>query len=301
VDGFRFDAVGHLVENGPAAWDNQPENLQLLRAARNTILDGYTRRYLVCEGPGAPLSYQEACGSAFAFGHHARVLQAARGDGAAIAAVAGHFRTAPLTMATMLANHDSFAGQRIHDQLGGNLAQYRLAAATYLLMPGTPFIYYGEEIGMSGAASLSGDPKLRTPMSWNGDVRNAGFSSGIPYRALSANVTTMNVAAQQSDPASLLSFYKAMLALRNGRPSVAAGSYEGVVVNNALLSFQRASGGERTLVVVNYGSSAAALPATAAAAGATLAGLYPAGGGTTTFDGSNITVPAQSVRVYDLK
>ncbi|MBK6716654.1 MAG: alpha-amylase [Burkholderiales bacterium] len=301
VDGFRFDAVGHLVENGPAAWDNQPENLQLLRAARNTILDGYTRRYLVCEGPGAPLSYQEACGSAFAFGHHARVLQAARGDGAAIAAVAGHFRTAPLTMATMLANHDSFAGQRIHDQLGGNLAQYRLAAATYLLMPGTPFIYYGEEIGMSGAASLSGDPKLRTPMSWNGDVRNAGFSSGIPYRALSANVTTMNVAAQQSDPASLLSFYKAMLALRNGLAPLARGSWEAARQEGQVLSFQRALGSERVLVAINYGSTAAQAQVSSLAASAALENRFPAGAGDLAADAQGalrIELPAQSLRVF---
>ncbi len=301
VDGFRFDAVGHLVENGPGAWDNQPENLPLLRAARNTVLDSYTRRYLVCEGPGAPLSYQEACGSAFAFGHHARVLQAARGDGAAIAAVAGHFRTAPLTMATMLANHDSFAGQRIHDQLGGNLAQYRLAAATYLLMPGTPFIYYGEEIGMAGAASLSGDPKLRTPMSWSGDLRNAGFSSGIPYRALSANVTTMNVATQQADPNSLLSFYKAMLALRNGLAPVARGSWEAAAQEGQVLSFQRVLGSERVLVAINYGTSAAQARLSGLAALATLENRYPEGGSDLAADAGGalrIDLPAQSLRVF---
>ncbi|MCK6425930.1 MAG: alpha-amylase [Burkholderiaceae bacterium] len=301
VDGFRFDAVGHLVENGPGAWDNQPENLTLLRAVRDEVLGAYARRYLVCEGPGAPLAYQSACGSAFAFGHHARVLQAARGDVAAIAAVADHFRSAPLGMATLLANHDSFAGQRVHDQLGGNLAQYRLAAATYLLMPGTPFIYYGEEIGMAGAASLSGDPKLRTPMSWSGDVRHAGFTTGIPYRALSANVTTMNVAAQQADPASLLSFYRAMLALRNGLAPLARGSWEAARQEGQVLSFQRALDGERVLVAINYGSSAAQARVSGLAASARLESRFPSGAADLAADAAGalgIDLPAQSLRVF---
>lgn len=304
VDGFRFDAVGHLVENGPSAWDNQPDNGVLLRAVRDDVLGAYTRRYLVCEGPGAPLVYQSACGSAFAFGHHARVLQAARGDVTAIAAVADHFRSAPLGMATMLANHDSFAGQRIHDQLGGNLAQYRLAAATYLLMPGTPFIYYGEEIGMAGAASLSGDPKLRTPMSWSGDVRNAGFTTGIPYRALSANVASANVAVQQSDPASLLSFYKSMLALRNGLAPLSRGSWEGARQSGQVLSFQRALGTERVLVAINYGTAAAPAVVDGLAPSATLDGRYPAGLAALSADASgsvSIELPAQSLKVFVVK
>jgi glycosidase len=88
----------------------------------------------------------------------------------------------------MLSNHDSFAGERAYNQFGGNLAQYRLAAATYLLQPGTPFIYYGEEVGMAGGGFAGGDPKLRTPMSWTASTANAGFTTGTPYRSLSANV-----------------------------------------------------------------------------------------------------------------
>jgi alpha-amylase len=299
VDGFRFDAVGNLVENGPGAWENQPGNTPLLQGARS-LMNGYAQRFLVCEGPSAPFRYTADCGSAFAFNNTANLIAAAKGDPAAVQRVADYWKSAPAGMSTMLSNHDSFAGDRAYNQFGGNLAQYKLAAATYLLQPGTPFVYYGEEVGMA-RGTQSGDAGLRTPMSWSGSTATAGFTTGTPYRSLSTNVGSFNAAAQQADPASLLAFYKAMLALRKGRPSVAAGSYENVVVSNTLLSFQRGAGSERTLVVVNYGSSAAALPAAAAAAGATLAGLYPAGAGTTTFDGSNVTVPAQSVRVYDLK
>jgi len=70
-------------------------------------------------------------------------------------------------------------------------------------------------IGMQRGPA-GGDPGLRTPMSWTG---TAGFTTGTPYRSLSGNVTSFNVQAQEADPASLLNFYKAMLALRNAHPA----------------------------------------------------------------------------------
>jgi alpha-amylase len=219
VDGFRFDAVGNLVENGPAAWESQPESRALMGPVQ-ALLAGYSRRYLVCEAPGDPLGYAAAssCGSAFAFGHHANLVRAARGDTTALAAVAEHLRSAPATMATMLANHDSFAGDRLWNQFGGNTGQMKLAAALLLLGPGVPFIYYGEEIGMARAPSLGGDAGLRTPMSWTADTTRAGFSTGTPFRALAGNVATHNVAAQEADPSSLLAHYRSLLALRRAAP-----------------------------------------------------------------------------------
>jgi glycosidase len=163
VDGFRFDAVGNLVENGPTRWENQPENYTLMGAVHG-VISSYANRMLVCEAPADPAGFaaSDACGSAFAFGQQSRIVEAAKGSAIAVSAVADYPRTASPDMATMISNHDAFAGQRLYDQVGGNLAQYRLAAATYLLQPGTPFIYYGEEIGMAGG-NLSGDPRLRTP------------------------------------------------------------------------------------------------------------------------------------------
>jgi glycosidase len=299
LDGFRLDAVGHLVENGPTAWDNQPQNDALLRDAA-ALSSSYERRLLVCEGPGDPQRYADACGSAFAFGHHARIVEAAKGSPSAVRAIADYFGSAPATMATMLANHDSFAGQRIYDQFGGNLAQYRLAAATYLLMPGTPFIYYGEEIGMAGAASLGGDPRLRTPMSWTSDGANAGFTVGRPYRALSANVATANVAAQVSDAQSLLSFYKAMLALRNVHPSIARGTYEQALAEGNVLSFRRRHGDELAVVSINYASNAATLVLSALPASATLSTAFPAGHAAVTSDAQGqltLSLPPRSITV----
>jgi len=161
VDGFRVDAVGNLVENGASAWENQPQNYNLLRDARQ-MMNGYAQRFLVCEGPSDPSGYTAACGSAFAFNNTANLIAAAKGDTNAVQRVAAYHQGAASGISTMLSNHDSFAGQRLYDQVNGNLAQYKLAAATYLLQPGTPFIYYGEEIGQAGASALSGDAKLRT-------------------------------------------------------------------------------------------------------------------------------------------
>ncbi|MBU6437287.1 MAG: alpha-amylase, partial [Betaproteobacteria bacterium] len=190
LDGFRFDAVPHLIENGPQAWNDQPESHALMAQVR-ALVNRYDNRYIVCEATANPVSWSQpqSCGSAFAFEHERDVIRAAKGDLSALPVLAAFFRTRPLTMATMLTNHDSFVGDRLWNQFAGDLSAYRLAAATYLLQPGIPFIYYGEEIGMADG-QLAGDARLRTPMSWAGDARTAGFTTGQPYRGLSANVAT---------------------------------------------------------------------------------------------------------------
>jgi alpha-amylase len=261
LDGFRFDAVGNLFENGPQAWENQPENYVFMGKMRETIAQ-YPQRFVVCEGPDHDhLRYaaQSACASAFAFKHNKNIIDAARGNTAAIQAVADYFTQVPLTMATMLSNHDSHGGQRAWDQFAGNIAQYKLAAATYLLGAGTPFIYYGEEVGMAGSATLTGDPKLRTPMSWNSDADTGGFTTANPYRSLAANVSTQNLAVQKQDPNSLLFFYKQLLKVRNSLPSIARGTYERPLVNGQVLSYQRKFQSEHSVVVINYGMSTAKL------------------------------------------
>lgn len=305
VDGFRFDAVGNLVENGPNAWENQPQNYALMHEMRALIM-GYSQRYMVCEAPGDPRGFgaPAAGGSAFAFDLNQQIAGAACGDTTAIRAISDYFSSAPAGMATMVSNHDSFAGQRLWDQVGGNLAQYRLAAASYLLLPGTPFIYYGEEFGMAGAASLNGDAKLRTPMSWTSDTATAGFTTGRPYRALAANVAAQNVARQLSDPNSLLAFYKALLALRNTRASITEGSYEVPFVAGSVMGYQRRLGSELTLVLINYGGTAATASVTGLPANAQLDSLFPSAGpsANAAADGiANISIGTQALRVFSVK
>lgn len=277
VDGFRFDAVGNLVENGSDRWESQPENYALMREVRKQ-LDQYTNRYLVCEAPHDPTGFAEACGSAFAFGNNKNLVKAGKGNAGAIEAAADYPSHLPATMATMLSNHDSFAGRRIYDQTRGDLSSYRLAAATYLLQPGIPFVYYGEEIGMAGGAGLGGDGELRTPMSWTADARGAGFSTATPFRPLSANSATFNVEAQHADPDSLYSLYRTLLKLRSNTPALARGSYDEVAASGTTLSFQRREGSSKVLVLFNYGSEPAAVGAGGLPAARNLLPLYPVAG-----------------------
>jgi glycosidase len=269
VDGFRFDAVSNLVENGPVA----PQRF------------------------GAA----GVCGSAFAFDISSQISNAAMGDTTSIQAVSRYFVTAPPGMSVMVSNHDSFAGPRLWNQVNGDGAAYRLAAATYLLLPGTPFIYYGEEIGQSDSLVESGDAGLRSPMSWTVDAGNAGFTTAVPYRSLSGNVATNNVAAQVGDANSLLAFYRAMLALRNTRPSIAQGAYVAPFANGTVMGFQRTFGAETTLVLMNYGATAANVVVASLPANGTLAALHKAGGGTTAVDGAgmaSLVLAAKSVNVF---
>ena len=260
LDGYRLDAVPHLVENTAKHWNDQPQSRQITGALTALITD-YPKRFVVCEATAKPQVYaaKDICGSAFAFGLERQFVLAAQGERKAIHAVADYFKTAPATMATFVSNHDIFAGRRLWDQVQGNEAHYRLAAASYLLQPGTPFIYYGEELGMAGVPGLEGDLPLRTPMSWSADAQRAGFTTGSPFRPVSPNVAQNNAEAQRQDPKSLFNFYRGLLEVRNTFPSIARGSYLAPRVQGQVLAFQRTWADETTLVVINYGAKHAAV------------------------------------------
>ena len=302
LDGYRLDAVPHLIENNAKDWNDQPESRKMTRDLRQLITN-YNKRYVVCEATAKPLDYgtPELCGSAFAFGHQYNIVKAVKGDVKAIADVADYFRTAPPSMATMVSNHDIFAGDRLWDQVNGNMAQYKLAAATYLLQPGTPFIYYGEEIGMGGIKGLAGDEPLRAPMAWASGFKNAGFSSGTPYRPVAPNAANHNVATQSNQKNSILAFYKTLLRLRNDHPSIARGHYEKPFVQGQVMGYQRSWDKETTLVLTNYGKTRARIALKDLPTQARLMSLYPA---TKTGHRANrsgtfsIAIPAQSTQVF---
>jgi glycosidase len=302
LDGFRLDAVPHMIENNAVDWNDQPESRRLTRDFQQ-LIKSYPDRYTVCEATANPMVYAaaEVCGSAFAFGLEAQVIKAARGEPEAINFVADYFLSAPPSMATMLANHDIFAGARVWDQLSGDEARYKLAAATYLLQPGTPFIYYGEEIGMAGVAGLPGDEPLRAPMSWSAAGKEGFSSSDKPFRPLAPNIVSHNAQAQQPDPASILNFYKAMLKLRQQYPALARGSYEAPSAQGQVLSFQRRLGKLVNLVVINYGAEASQVSLDQLPARARLIAAYPAGGAVAKADAQGrLTLPLAplSVKVY---
>ena len=302
VDGFRFDAVPHLVEHGPDAWYDQPEDHGLMNQFR-AVVDGYAHRYVVCEATGNMHKYASAdvCGSAFAIWRAGDIVGAARGEVKHIRRVADYFLGAPQQMATMISNHDSFAGDRLWDQLKGDLARQRLAAAGYLLQPGTPFIFYGEEIGMAAAAELKDDPKLRIPMSWTADANTAGFSTATPFRPVSANASTQNVAAEQARSDGILAWYRALLSLRNRYPSLSRGGYDAPSVQGKAISFRRHFNGETTLVLINYGDKPARFKLRGLQAKPWKPVFPAAGGAAWTADAKGrhgLELPAQSVQVW---
>lgn len=279
LDGYRLDAVPHLFETDAVQWNDQPASRALTKQLQD-LIKGYEHRTVVCEATAEPAAYGDpaVCGGAFAFGFVQHYVKAAQGDPASVQKVASYWHDAQPTMATFLSNHDRFAGERLWDQLGGDERAYRVAAAGYLLQPGTPYIYYGEEIGQAGVPGLPGDLPLRNPMSWTADAATAGFTTGTPFRPLSPNRATHNVAAQQADPRSLLHFYRSMLKLRNGLPSIARGRYEHGFAQGLVAGWQRVHGKERTLVLVNYGRELAQAQMADLPPRARLRSAFPEGG-----------------------
>jgi len=302
VDGFRFDAVGVLFENGSSEWEDAPENHSLLQELQILVAD-YSKRFMVCEAPGSPADYAAAtsCGRAFAFQTPGPILNSARGTTVDAAIVNQLNLPNSDRMPLFLSNHDSFAGDRVWNQLNGDEEQYRLAAATYLLAARTPFTYYGEEIGMANAAGLSGDHALRTPMSWTSDPNNAGFSAVMPFRELSANSTTQNVELESVDGTSLLAYYDELMTLRNSYPVIGTGTLDVQSQGgDPVLLLARSSAIACVVIAINYNGQDQPVAATTSCPNATFDIVF-GGSGTVAANASGIvatTVAPRKAVVY---
>ena len=302
VDGFRFDAVGVLFENDAANWEDQAENHVLLGEAQ-AIVGGYSKRFLVCESPSDPVAYADnaSCGRAFAFQTPGAILNSARNDVVDSTFVNQLNLANTDRMPLILSNHDSFAGDRPWNQLNGDVGDYKLAAASYLLAAQTPFTYYGEEIGMANAAGLSGDHALRTPMSWTSDPNNAGFSAVMPFRELSANVSTNNVQDEEGASGSLLEYYRSLYQLRRSYPLVANGTLDVQSSGGEpVLLVMRSEPGATAVIAINYDSSTRQVVAATALANATFDAVFGVTGQLIADGGGNLVlnVPARSAVVF---
>jgi len=132
--------------------------------------------------------------------------------------------------------------------LNGNEEKAKLAAVMLLTAPGTPFIYYGEEIGMQGKKP---DEDIRLPMQWNADA-NAGFTTGTPWRALDKNYAQVNVDIQNDNPNSLLNLYRALIKLRDDHTVLRNGNISVLETGNTgVYAIIRSNSDENILVLIN--------------------------------------------------
>ena len=165
-----------------------------------------------------------------------------------------------------LGNHDV---SRVGTRLGE--VQANLAAFLQFTLPGMPFVYYGDELGMlNGVVETSairdvlakifrglhpGRDLERTPMQWD-DSPHAGFTSGRPWLPVSSNYKTLNVAHQSKDKQSTLELFKSLFALRNASANLRIGEYvPRDSASPSIFSFRRKFGDETLLVIANFGDS----------------------------------------------
>jgi alpha-amylase len=149
-----------------------------------------------------------------------------------------------------LRNHDQ---TRTLTELGGDVRRAKLAATLLLTLPGLPFVYYGEEIGMTGNKP---DERLRTPMQWSG-ISGVGFTKGKPWEAAQPDSVTANVASEDADPGSLLNRYRELIHLRASNPALASGELIPLSSSNsAVIAYLRRTDDNRiALVVANLGDA----------------------------------------------
>jgi alpha-amylase len=305
VDGFRFDAVGVLIENRAIAWENQPENHVLMKKVQDLVAS-YGNTTMVCEAPSDPGAFAAAdsCGKAFAFGLQKHIVGNVK-IGRVRDDMLSFLRKQPVgRMATLLSNHDHFAGARLAKQFAGDEKSYRVAAAALLTLPGVPYLYYGEEIGLSHSEPVAyTDQSLRGPMSWSGQ-RNAGFTTADkPFRPLVENWKTHNAEAQKADANSLYHWYRQLIALRRAEPALAAGDLTLLSERDVpVLAFTREHEGSRVLVLINLAYREVTYTLPAQFQGAPWKPIFPAGASAAwTTDpkskdkGPTIRMPAQQV------
>lgn len=287
VDGFRVDVLWHLIkdaqfrDNPPnPAWRadqagierflqlhsaDQPEVHEIVAEMRR-VVDGYPDRVLIGE-IYLPVERLVAYYGRDLSGAHLpfnfQLLQASWRADELHRIVADYEKALPpgAWPNWVLGNHDR---PRIASRVGP--AQARVAAMLLLTLRGTPTLYYGDELGLEQVAippdavqdpweknepglGLGRDP-CRTPMPWDSSP-NAGFSTGAPWLPLNPDWKTRNVMAETSDPGSMLTLHRRLIALRDSSEALTHGDYVPVSAENGVLVFERRAGSERLAVALN--------------------------------------------------
>lgn len=256
VDGFRLDAISFLVEDSTRVDHTAGTHAVLREFSRNVkrISPAAFTIGEVWDSIGAQLPYYpDQLDAHFTFEASDALLDAAR-TGSARKLLAPFLRMQhalpPDRWSPFLHNHDQ---TRTMTALGGDLSRVRLATTLLLTLPGLPFLYYGEEIGMSGDKP---DPQLRTPMQWTGG-RAGGFTTGSPWAQLRPDSATANVQAQDRDRASLLNLHRRLIHLRAQNGALGGGELIPLdASNDAVAAYLRRDGTRIVMVVANLGATA---------------------------------------------
>ena len=295
VDGVRLDAVPYLFEREGTMCENLPETHNELKAMRAHIDSRYEGRMLLAEANQWPEDAAAYFGEddeshmAFHFPLMPRLFMAVRMENRfPIIDILEQTPSIPpgSQWALFLRNHDELTLEMVTDEerdymyrayaenrqarinlgirrrlaplLGNSRRQTELMNALLLSLPGTPVLYYGDEIGMGDNIYLGDRDGVRTPMQWSND-RNAGFSDTNPQQLYlpviidsEYHYETVNVEAQERNPNSLLWWTKRMLALRRRHPVFGRGTIQFLHPENPrVLAFLRRTEDETVLVVAN--------------------------------------------------
>lgn len=299
VDGFRLDALPYLVEDGTCLMGCAGTHAFLREYAAHIdsiAPDAYTVGEVWGDVDALLPYYPDQLTSYFAF-ELSDSLLAVVNDGVAAGLLGGYLR-----LQDTLSAYRWSPLQRNHDQtrtltfLGGDLARARLSATLLLTLPGLPFVYYGEEIGMTGDKP---DPRLRTPMQWSGQP-GVGFTTGTEWESPQPDSMTTNVAAQKDDPGSLLNLYRRLIHLRRQNEALASGELLAISTSDtSVTAFLRRAGDEAVLVVANLGPTPVAGIAIDSEDGVLPPGDYNAGNLLGGRDGALLRVgPDGAIRGY---
>ncbi|MCW2962023.1 MAG: trehalose synthase [Thermoleophilia bacterium] len=295
VDGLRLDAVPYLFEEEGTNCENLPRTHQALKDLRAHVDAKHDDKMLLAEAnmwPDEVVDYfgdGDECHMAFHFPLMPRMFMATRmEDRFPIIDVLEETPDIPegAQWAIFLRNHDELTLEMVTDEerdymwrmyaederarinlgirrrlaplLGNNRRLIELMNSLLFSLPGTPVIYYGDEIGMGDNIYLGDRDGVRTPMQWSAD-RNAGFSDANSQKLYLPVVTdpeyhaaSVNVEAQLANPESLLWWTKRMIALRTRHPALGHGALEWVPSENRkVLTYMRVTEEERILCVVN--------------------------------------------------
>jgi alpha-amylase len=253
VDGFRLDAIRHLIEDGDVMTDT-PETrawLKRFQAKLRQIEPDVLTVGEVWASTEAVSEYiaEDALDLAFEFDLATAILDAARtGNKAKLAYTLDNVAASyPANRyATMITNHDQ---NRVASELGEDTPRLKLAAGLLLTAPGVPFVYYGEEIGQIGEKP---DEMIRNPMPWSSAVHGGFTQAHRPWEPMQPGHATRNVAVQDADPASLLNHYRRLIRLRQSEPALSRGGFRSIETGREdVIAWERAAAGQRLIVVAN--------------------------------------------------